>query len=82
MIFFTVIVLFFIFQQFDPSIYNELETLRSIKMNLEAEKHAYETERSGYHVQCKQQQDEIQQVNCNFRDFFFVKLKLKFHINQ
>ena len=31
-------------------------------MNLEAEKHAYETERSGYHVQCKQQQDEIQQV--------------------
>ena len=52
----------FIFQQFDPSIYNELETLRSIKMNLEAEKHAYETERSGYHVQCKQQQDEIQQV--------------------
>merc|ERR1712223_2030099 len=49
-------------QQFDPSIYNELETLRSIKMNLEAEKHAYETERSGYHVQCKQQQDEIQQL--------------------
>ena len=31
-------------------------------MNLEAEKHAYETERTGYHVQCKQQQDEIQQM--------------------
>ena len=61
-IFLLIYIHIFIFQQFDPSIYNELETLRSIKMNLEAEKHAYETERSGYHVQCKQQQDEIQQV--------------------
>lgn len=49
-------------QQMDPAIYNELETLRSIKMSLEAEKHNFEINLNSLHGQLSQQQDEIQQV--------------------
>jgi len=49
-------------QQIDPAIYNELETLRSIKMSLEAEKHNIEINMSSLHGQLNQQQEEFQQM--------------------